>query len=262
LQTFPYPKPVPSSISLVEQALAKTRQDIANDTAFAETLEGYLAHLKSQIGVAEAEEPSSDMSATSDDDEAPDLETQITQLLGKDGPTTLPVMAGKLGMTYAKLYNFVSKGPGNMRARGKIVIAPKRPHKVTLNPDYVETDEDRVRPFLDKIVSSLRASDPDASHPIVRQAAEMMARYTLEVLYPRNNGQRRQAGRIWGVIRKYGLLGGIVAVVTGREKSGLHALRALGYEHLTAEAIVIKFANEFPNVFTSDIVEAAKNRLQ
>ena len=188
-----------------------------------------------------------------------DRKRLIRDYLQSFGPSSIKAVAAALGTSYQSVFNLVSKGHHSMVADGSITIGNERPALLHPVPGYTLTQEQRLEPYRELLLSFRTQDEIDNPRVdlLIHDFSETLLRYTEEVIWVKNHGERRQAGRIRKALRNNGVVGAIAVIATGRVRSGLHALHALGYGDLTAEALVLKY----PDLFEQRTIDKAKARI-
>ncbi len=102
----------------------------------------------------------------------------------------------------------------------------------------------------------LRAQRYGASPDVERKCLEVI--YAYEQILSAKNGKKTRTNRTWQMIKRHGILGAVErAVNRGSEAMGYAALREMGLEDYTFEAVVARY----PTLFSAEAVERCQERI-
>jgi len=102
-----------------------------------------------------------------------------------------------------------------------------------------------------KTIGGLQPDDP-----LYRDFENMLVHY--ETLLTKKNGRRTRASRTWGKLKRKGIIGCLEDwALSSKPTDAFYVLIENGEPELTAEAIVVRYADRFPVA----AVAAAKQKL-
>lgn len=102
----------------------------------------------------------------------------------------------------------------------------------------------------------LRAASYGATTDAEREA--LQAIFAVEEVLSQKNGKKTRASRTWQSVKKYGIIGTVERVVNRRkETDGYTALRDIGMEDFTFEAVILRH----PSLFSEGAISQARSRL-
>jgi hypothetical protein len=125
---------------------------------------------------------------------------------------------------------------------------------------FARNAADRERPDLAsearRKAASLRAATHETASPV--EAESFAAVYAYESLLPQKKGRKTRATGTWRDVRHYGIIEAIQrAVARPQEAVNYAAMRELGLEDLSFEALVLRHED----AFSAAAVETSKARL-
>ena len=102
----------------------------------------------------------------------------------------------------------------------------------------------------------LRAEQRGFTSDLERAALE--ATYAYEEVLREKNGKKTRAGRTWQMFERHGVVVALERMVDRDQSTAAYDLLVdLGLQEFTAEAIILRFDNQFP----PETVERSKKRL-